>query len=701
LPAGFDARQDEAPYENDPSPHTHGQDGGDGRRGIFGLQGLTPGNGPTEAPSSPVRPGYETGGRGTRGSAIAAYQAGARRAAAARTEPPRPSEGTGQSQNEDWWSGSGPSDPAPGPHSAPDDYVRWLPSGEDEVRPTDLPGSRPPNSLPVKASWRPAEPEPEPGAEPEAWSGEEPVTDEGTDFAVYDSDESSPPEEKSRPWGDDASAEADGPEHFRGPTTALTAERARQARMTVVGAVSERWAPEQAGPVYENWRLAPPVGPAADLWALGALLFRAVQGHAPYPEDDVAELVQMVCAEPPAFAEDCGPLRPVVDSLMRQDPTERPDFEELRGWLRSLVRSAPEPEVGWHTVFAPSLEAGGPSDPRRLPILRRRGELVRRRRARKRAASAERQAAAAAQRHAESAEPRRHKRDPGQARPGNERPPTRERSPKRERPPKQERLSSQERPPKRERQKKQPQQGARGPRNLGRMLLGLVLLGLTAAVLYAMWFMPKGDSDGDSDQQRGAVGGESRPPSGDEDQGTGGQGEDDAGSSGGEEKPQSPGPGGKAPDGYKLSRDPAGFQVAVPDEWDRRSTTGRGQVHYNGGEIEMVVVNGRDSTKKYGKDPMAYQSDDEPELAAYRASDWASTSGLRRIDVGETAMAEGTFSWKDGGRDVYARNRAMILDGRYHLLMVMGSKGKKQDIDRHFEAVADTYRATSGSAGSR
>ncbi|OEV22722.1 hypothetical protein AN220_27900, partial [Streptomyces nanshensis] len=76
------------------------------------------------------------------------------------------------------------------------------------------------------------------------------------------------------------------------------------------------------------WRLAPPVGPAADLWALGVLLFRCVQGHAPYPEDSAAELVQMVCAEPPAFAEDCGPLRPVVESLMRQDPTERPDFEE-------------------------------------------------------------------------------------------------------------------------------------------------------------------------------------------------------------------------------------------------------------------------------------------------------------------------------------------------------------------------------------
>ncbi|MFI1282758.1 protein kinase [Streptomyces sp. NPDC020858] len=156
---------------------------------------------------------------------------------------------------------------------------------------------------------------------------------------------------------------------WAGPRTGLDAERARQTRMAVVGAVTERWAPEQAGPVHGHWQLAPPVGPSTDLWALGALLYRAVQGHAPYPEDSVAELVEMVCAEPPAFAEECGALRPIVESLLRQDPTERPDFEELRGWLRSLVRSAPEPDAGFGML--PMAEA----DPARLPVVRRRGEI--------------------------------------------------------------------------------------------------------------------------------------------------------------------------------------------------------------------------------------------------------------------------------------------------------------------------------------
>ncbi|MEU9252806.1 protein kinase [Streptomyces sp. NPDC048270] len=156
---------------------------------------------------------------------------------------------------------------------------------------------------------------------------------------------------------------------WSGPRSGLDAERARQTRMAVVGAVTERWSPEQARPVTGPWQLAAPVGPATDLWALGALLYRAVQGHAPYPEDSVAELVEMVCAEPPAFAEECGALRPVVESLLRQDPTERPDFEELRGWLRSLVRSAPEPDAGFAMLPMPD------PDPARLPVVRRRGDL--------------------------------------------------------------------------------------------------------------------------------------------------------------------------------------------------------------------------------------------------------------------------------------------------------------------------------------
>ncbi|WP_344325037.1 serine/threonine protein kinase [Streptomyces macrosporus] len=431
--------------------------------------------------------------------------------------------------------------------------------------------------------------------------------------------------------------DAEDGDRYRGPTTALAAERARQARIAIVGAVTERWAPEQAGPVYENWRLAPPVGPAADLWALGALLFRAVQGHPPYPEESAAELTQMVCAEPPAFAEECGALRPVVESLLRQDPTERPDFEELGGWLRSLIRSAPEPEVGRHTVTAPlSLEAGGAADPKRLPIVRRRGELVRRKRA-------ERAPVPARARH------RRARKE-------------------------------------------------RSPRRLGCALVGLVLLLLTGTLVYAALFMPgadTGSSVAPGDQRAGRVGtGPEQPdrttpppsPEPSEPQGS-------ATASPGTRKPQTTEPA-QGLDGYLRHEDDRGFQIAVPEGWRRSGPNGSGQIVFRGQGVELVVVPGRDTTEEYGDDPMAYLTGEQPELDAYRAAEWATSSGMRRIEVGRTVMAEGRFSWTDGGGDTYVRDRAIVIDGRYHTVLVRGPENRKDTVDRHFEAVADTYRFT-------
>ncbi|MFZ4154783.1 protein kinase domain-containing protein [Streptomyces pseudogriseolus] len=419
----------------------------------------------------------------------------------------------------------------------------------------------------------------------------------------------------------------------RGPATALAAERARQARMAVVGPVTERWAPEQAGPVHENWQLAPPIGPVTDLWALGALLFRAVQGHAPYPEESTAELVQMVCAEPPAFAEECGPLRPVVESLLRQDPLERPDFEELRGWLRSLVRSAPEPEAGLNVITAP------PVDAKRLPVIRRRGELVRRRRA---------------------GLPARHGRH----------------------------------------KKAAPQAGS--PRRLGRTLLLLVLLALAAAVAYAVLFMPKAGEEttgSPSADRTPAAGGAAPSPSDDA-----GRPDGDTSPSGGEGPRSSPETsaastetqttGPEVADGFTLRKDPEGFQVAVAEGWQRTGKNGSGQVVYSKGDFELIVVPGRDSAQQFGGDPMAYQRDAERELQPYRDSSWATSTGLKTIEVGGRVMAEGQFTWTGDRGELYVRNLAALIDGRYHVLQVRGPDGERDEVTRLYEQAAATYRHT-------
>ncbi|MCQ8193379.1 protein kinase domain-containing protein [Streptomyces rugosispiralis] len=502
------------------------------------------------------------------------------------------------------------------------------------------------------------EPDPEPVTGGARWPGQPEAAENAHPSDAQPSASEGPSAPEGGSW--DSGGATGG-----GPATALAAERARQARIVVVGAVTERWAPEQAGPVHENWRLAPPVGPAADLWALGALLFRAVQGHAPYPEESAAELVQMVCGEAPAYAEECGPLRPVVESLMRQDPTERPDFEELRGWLRSLIRSAPEPDVGISTVTVPSLGSGGTSDPRRLPIVRRRGWLVRRGRGRRPAAAPD-----APVGHA------RHRRD------------------KREKRETRESRETRQAPPAPTTQRK--------PRKLGRMLLLLILLGLAAAVLYATMFMPRSKDDG-GQGRTGSAGAPSAAPNdpadGDKsggDKGDGNQGEAGKPAGSGDQEPQSTDPAGLAK-GFAVRKDPKGFKVAVHDGWTRRGENGRGQIRYIGGDFELVVVAGRDKMSEFGGDPMAYQQDREAELSAFRGSSWASSSGLRRIDVGRTAMAEGAFTWRDSsGRNVYARNLAMLIDGRYHVVLVIGPSDERRAVNQYFEQATATYSTTNG-----
>ncbi|WP_327703433.1 protein kinase [Streptomyces decoyicus] len=495
------------------------------------------------------------------------------------------------------------------------------------------------------------------------------------------------------------------------PTAGLAAERARQARLTVIGPVTERWAPEQAGPVHENWQLAPPVGPATDLWALGALLYRSVQGQPPFPEDSAVELAQLVCSQPPAVAEECGALRPVVESLLRQDPADRPDVEELSGWLRSLIRTAPEPQDGGRLVTMPAAEG---ADPRRLPIVRRRGELVRKgrhkktrtpRRARTQPAPAVMGASAAA-----VAPPVPRTPDPERSAAPAPRPP---RPPKQPKPLRQPRTARTDlpaepaTPPGRSgtadrdpyEQQVSDQAGreaaarpAGAPRRIGRLLLTAILLLLVGAVIYAMAFLPESGQDskagGRGADRTGTSGEEPGPgptPSGDE-------GSEGDGGSAGTGAPQTTRPTELAK-GYEVRSDPEGFQVAVRKGWQRRGANDRGQVRYVGGDFELVVVPGRDTTAHSGTDPMAYMQNKEPELAPYRSSGWASASGLQRIDVGKTAMAEGTFSWRDGsGREVYVRNLAMIHNGRYHLVLLIGPDSGRHEVDELYEQATSSYR---------
>ncbi|MER5523946.1 protein kinase [Streptomyces sp. NPDC002677] len=614
-------------------------------RAAGGLPGSGPDEGPGGAGTGAVeRRALETGAdvRAARAGAIAAYRAGARAAARvqeaqqngraalpgarppadAGTSTPQPPYGPGQANGAaqpPYANGAAPSPYAPGHGNG---AAQQPPYTQGQVQESG--GSVPPGQIAdpygvsgAPSSWHGAVPRP--GAAP-AERTALPAVGPGTDLP-----RPVVPAQAPR-WGEPGATVTGR----RGPATALAAERARQVRMTVVGPVTERWAPEQAGPVHENWQLAAPIGPATDLWALGALLFRSVQGHAPYPEESTAELVQLVCSEPPAFAEECGSLRPVVESLLRQDPTERLDFEELRGWLRSLVRSAPEPDAGAHVVAAPPA-----ADPARLPIVRKRGQLVRWRRAGLPATSP----------HG------RHKRA---------------------------------------------RQEAKSPRRLGRTLLLLVLLLLAAVIAYAMLFLPKKDSadNGATNGDRTGAAGEAGPapspsptptPTQTQTAAPSTETQTTAGSTGGD----------TAADGFTLRDDPDGFRVAVAQGWSRTPRNGSGQVIYSHGKFELIVVAGRDSAATYGNDPMTYQRDKEAELQPYRDSSWATAGGLRTITVGRQVSAEGQFTWTDSRKgDLFVRNMVFLINGRYHIVQVRGPESERDEVTRLYDQASSTYKYT-------
>jgi hypothetical protein len=80
-----------------------------------------------------------------------------------------------------------------------------------------------------------------------------------------------------------------------------------------------------------------PAGAAADLWALGASLYAAVEGHPPFERDGALASLAAVVADEPATPLHAGPLRPVIEGLLRKDPDSRLDMAETERMLRRIV----------------------------------------------------------------------------------------------------------------------------------------------------------------------------------------------------------------------------------------------------------------------------------------------------------------------------------------------------------------------------
>jgi eukaryotic-like serine/threonine-protein kinase len=99
-------------------------------------------------------------------------------------------------------------------------------------------------------------------------------------------------------------------------------------------------APEQAG--------GSPSGPAADVWALGATMFFAVEGEPPFDKGTLVRTLAAVVNEDPKPMLRAGPLEALLTALLAKNPEDRLSASRVRIWLRWLVdvaHSAPPSEI--------------------------------------------------------------------------------------------------------------------------------------------------------------------------------------------------------------------------------------------------------------------------------------------------------------------------------------------------------------------
>ncbi|WP_442933815.1 serine/threonine-protein kinase, partial [Micromonospora sp. CPCC 205556] len=101
--------------------------------------------------------------------------------------------------------------------------------------------------------------------------------------------------------------------------------------------------------------------PRTDLWSLGATLYAAVEGRAPYARATAMATLSALATEPPDPVRRAGPLGPVLNGLLQRDPWRRLTAAEAEPLLRAALAAETDLPVAGRPSLVP--DPVGPARP--------------------------------------------------------------------------------------------------------------------------------------------------------------------------------------------------------------------------------------------------------------------------------------------------------------------------------------------------